>query len=61
MPPQRHRFNPWTSGLKDPAFPQLWQRLQLRLRFNHWPRNFHMPRFNHLKKGGGDPTMAQLL
>ena len=27
----------WHRGLKDPALPQLW------LRFNPWPRNFHMP------------------
>ena len=25
------------------ALPQLWQRLHLRLRFNPWPGNFHMP------------------
>ena len=32
------------SGLKDPALPQLWIRLQLQLGFNPWPGNFHMPR-----------------
>ena len=31
------------SGLKDPALPQLQHRLQLQLRFNPWPWNFHMP------------------
>ena len=33
-----------SSGLKDPAVavPQLRLRLQLGLRFNPWPGNFHM-------------------
>ena len=29
--------------VKDQALPQLWHRLQLRLRFNPWPKNFLMP------------------
>ena len=29
--------------LKDPVLPQLWHRSQLRLSFDPWPRNFHMP------------------
>ena len=32
----------WNSGLKDPVLLQLWHRLQLQLRFNPWPENFHM-------------------
>jgi len=28
--------------VKDPALPQLWSRLQLRLGFDPWPGNFHM-------------------
>ena len=36
--PQRGRFIPaWHSGLKDPALPQLWHRLQPQLRLNLWP------------------------
>ena len=31
------------SGLKDLALPQLHPRLHLRLRFNPWPGNFHVP------------------
>ena len=31
------------SELKDLALLQLQYRSQLRLRFNPWPRNFHMP------------------
>ena len=34
----------WQSGLKDPVLPQLWCRVELQLRFNPWPKNFHMPR-----------------
>ena len=40
----------WCSGLKDLVLPQLWFRLQLRLRFDPWPRNFHMQRVQPLKK-----------
>ena len=29
--------------VKDPALPQQWHRLQMQLRFNPWPRKFHMP------------------
>ena len=36
------RSSSWYSGLKDPELPQLWCRLQLWLRFNPWPGNFHM-------------------
>ena len=41
----RCRFNLQLSkvGLKDPALPQLWSRLQLWLEFNPWPGNVHMP------------------
>ena len=28
--------------VKDMAFPQLWHRLQMSLRFDPWPRDFHM-------------------
>ena len=28
--------------VKDLVLPQLWYRLQLQLRFDSWPRNFHM-------------------
>ena len=31
---------PWVEDL---ALPQLWSRLQLQLRFDSWPGNFHMP------------------
>ena len=34
-------------GLKDPAFPQLQCRTVMWLRFNPWPRNFHMPWCSH--------------
>ena len=30
--------------VKELALLQLWHRLQLQLRFDPWPRNFHMPR-----------------
>lgn len=33
----------WGSGLKDLAFPQLWLRLQLQVRFSPWPGNILMP------------------
>jgi len=36
--------------VKDLALPQLWHRLQLRLRFHPWPRNFHVPRVWPLNK-----------
>ena len=36
--------------LKDLALPQLWHRLQLRLRFNPWPRNFRMLWVQPLKR-----------
>ena len=29
--------------VKDPVLPQLWCRLQLQLRINPWPGNFHVP------------------
>ena len=29
--------------VKNPALPQLWQRLQLQFEFDSWPRNFHVP------------------
>ena len=32
----------WGHGLKDLAMLQVWCRLQLQLRFNPWPGNFHM-------------------
>ena len=38
------------SGLKFPVLPQLWHRLQLQLRFNPWPRNFHTQQVQPLKK-----------
>ena len=33
----------WHSGLNDLALPQPWHTLQLWLRFNPWPGNFHVP------------------
>ena len=42
-------FSFWAGGVpsvaqwvKDLALPQLWCRSQLKLRFDPWPRNFHM-------------------
>lgn len=29
--------------VKDPALTLLWHSLQMQLRFNPWPQNFHMP------------------
>ena len=31
------------QGVKDLALQQLWHRSQLRLRFDLWPKNIHMP------------------
>lgn len=39
----------WHSQLKDAALPQLWWRLQLQLRSNPWPRNFHLLQVPPLK------------
>ena len=36
--------------VKDLALPQLWRRSQMWLRFNPWPRNFHMPRVQLIKE-----------
>ena len=37
------RFHPGpVKWVKDPELPQLWHRSQLRLRFDPWPRNFHV-------------------
>ena len=36
--------------VKDPALPQLWQRSQLQLGLDPWPRNFHMPWVQPKKK-----------
>ena len=43
---QRHKLRSlaWCSGLKDPALLQLQRRSQIWLRFNPWPRNFHILR-----------------
>ena len=41
---------PQSSELKDPGLLQLQDRLQLWLTFNPWPRNFHMPQVQPLKK-----------
>ena len=30
------------QGVKDPALPQLWYRLKLKLGLDPWPRNFHV-------------------
>ena len=43
-----HGFEPPTTTtpmqwVKDQELLQLWQRSQLWLRFDPWPRNFHMP------------------
>ena len=38
------------SRLKDPALLQLQCRSQLRLRFDPWPGNFHMPWYGHKNK-----------
>ena len=40
----------WHCGLEDLALPQLWHRLQLWLRFDTYPGNFHMPLGGHKKK-----------
>ena len=31
------------SGLKNTVLPQMWLRLEPQLRFDPWPRNFHLP------------------
>ena len=36
--------------VKDLALLQLWHKLQLWFRFSPWPRNFHMPWVQPLKK-----------
>ena len=36
--------------VKDPVLLQLWCRLQLRLKFNPWPGNFHIPRVRPKKR-----------
>ena len=36
--------------VKDLALLQLWRRSQLRLRFNSWPKNFHMLQVMQKKK-----------
>ena len=36
--------------VKDPVLPHPWHRLQLELRLNPWPRNFHMPLVQPLGK-----------
>ena len=41
------------SGLKETRVPQLRHRPQLRLRFDPWPRNFHMPQVQPRKKEMG--------
>ena len=38
------------SGLKDLVLSQLWCRSQLQLRFNPWPKNFHVPQVPPKKK-----------
>ena len=40
---ERNRVPSVAQRFKDLAVPQLWHRLQLWLRFNPWPRNFHKP------------------
>ena len=42
--------------VKDPVLPQLWQRSQMQLRFDPWPRNFHIPQVQPKKKKK-NPTM----
>ena len=45
--------------VKDPALPQLWHRWQLQLRFNPWPRNFHMLQVQPGIGGvGGETSLA---
>ena len=39
-----------TQWLKDLLLPQLWYRLPLHIRFNPWPRNFHVPHVQLKKK-----------
>ena len=39
------------QGVKDLALQQLWCRSQLRLGFDCWPGNFHMPWGEGAKKG----------
>ena len=38
------------QGVKDPALPQLRLRLQVRLRFDPWPRNSTLPRSGQKRK-----------
>ena len=41
---RRQGFNIWpTQWVKDLVLLHLWYRLQLRLGFDPWPRNFHIP------------------
>ena len=51
-PPAQH------SGLKDLALPQLWHRLQLQLRSDPWPRNFHMQLGSQNKKKRAQLTLS---
>ena len=41
---KKQEFPPWHSGSKDSMLLLLW------LRFNPWPRNFHMPQVQPLKR-----------
>ena len=36
--------------VKDPVLPQLWHKLQLQLRLDPWPRNFHAQQVQSKKK-----------
>ena len=45
----------WHTGLKNPAL--LWHKLQLWLKFDSWPRNFHMSWCSHLKKNEQRPLL----
>ena len=47
--------------VRDPLLRQLWYRSQLRLGFDPWPGNFHMPQvwLKKRKKKKGVPLVAQ--
>ena len=44
----------WVMAL---VLPQLWYRLQLELRFNHWPGYFHIPQVWLKKKKEKNPSL----
>ena len=51
-------FQLWCSGLRIPSCQQLWRKLQVKLRFDPWPRSFHML-WGQPKKGGGGEAVKE--